>query len=91
MMSDLRQRLTFALRSVFRQRARSAGTLAAIALGVAGLILAGGVVHVQRLLVGRQAAAVGALEREDLLLDLRAVGLGVVDGAAIVVVFARFP
>lgn len=45
MMSDLRQRLTFALRSVFRQRARSAGTLAAIALGVAGLILAGGFVQ----------------------------------------------
>ena len=30
----------FALRNVFRQRARSAGTLAAISLGVAGLILA---------------------------------------------------
>ena len=45
MMSDLRQRLKFALRSVFRQRARSAGTLAAIALGVAGLILAGGFVQ----------------------------------------------
>lgn len=37
---DLHQRLNFALRNVFRQRARSAGTLAAIALGVAGLILA---------------------------------------------------
>ncbi|MDR2112615.1 MAG: ABC transporter permease [Candidatus Accumulibacter sp.] len=39
------QRLNFALRNVFRQRARSAGTLAAIALGVAGLILAGGFVQ----------------------------------------------
>ncbi len=45
MMADLRQQLRFALRSVFRQRARSAGTLAAIALGVAGLILAGGFVQ----------------------------------------------
>ena len=35
----------FALRNVFRQRARSAGTLAAISLGVAGLILAGGFVQ----------------------------------------------
>lgn len=34
----------FALRNVFRHRARSAGTLAAIAIGVAGLILAGGFV-----------------------------------------------
>lgn len=42
---DLHQRLNFALRNVFRQRARSAGTLAAIALGVAGLILAGGFVQ----------------------------------------------
>ena len=33
--------LAFALRNVFRQRTRSAGTLAAISLGVAGLILAG--------------------------------------------------
>lgn len=39
------QRLTFALRNVFRQRMRSAGTLAAISLGVAGLILAGGFVQ----------------------------------------------
>lgn len=39
------QRLKFALRNVFRQRMRSAGTLAAIALGVAGLILAGGFVQ----------------------------------------------
>lgn len=39
------QRLTFALRNVFRQRMRSAGTLAAICLGVAGLILAGGFVQ----------------------------------------------
>lgn len=38
-------RVSFALRSVFRQRVRSAGTLAAIALGVAGLILAGGFVQ----------------------------------------------
>ena len=45
MKADLRQRLNFALRNVFRQRARSAGTLAAIALGVAGLILAGGFVQ----------------------------------------------
>ena len=45
MMADLRQHLRFALRNVFRQRARSAGTLAAIALGVAGLILAGGFVQ----------------------------------------------
>lgn len=34
----------FALRNVFRHRARSAATLAAIAIGVAGLILAGGFV-----------------------------------------------
>ena len=39
------QLLSFALRNVFRQRARSAGTLAAISLGVAGLILAGGFVQ----------------------------------------------
>ncbi|MDR1936630.1 MAG: ABC transporter permease [Candidatus Accumulibacter sp.] len=39
------RRLNFAWRNVFRQRARSAGTLAAIALGVAGLILAGGFVQ----------------------------------------------
>lgn len=37
--------LAFALRNVFRQRARSAATLAAISLGVAGLILAGGFVQ----------------------------------------------
>lgn len=37
--------LSFALRNVFRQRMRSAGTLAAISLGVAGLILAGGFVQ----------------------------------------------
>ena len=41
----LPQRLSFALRNVFRQRVRSAGTLAAISLGVAGLILAGGFVQ----------------------------------------------
>jgi len=35
---------SIALRNVFRQRARSAATLAAIAIGVAGLILAGGFV-----------------------------------------------
>ena len=39
------QRWAFALRNVFRQRARSAGTLAAIAFGVVGLILAGGFVE----------------------------------------------
>lgn len=38
-------RLAFALRNVFRQRTRSAATLAAISLGVAGLILAGGFVQ----------------------------------------------
>ena len=37
--------LAFALRNVFRQRMRSAGTLAAIGLGVAALILAGGFVQ----------------------------------------------
>ena len=36
---------SLALRNVFRQRARSAATLAAIAIGVAGLILAGGFVQ----------------------------------------------
>ncbi len=41
----LPQRLIFALRNVFRQRMRSAGTLAAISLGVAGLILASGFVQ----------------------------------------------
>lgn len=45
MTSGFAQRLLFALRNVFRQRVRSAGTLAAIALGVAGLILAGGFVQ----------------------------------------------
>jgi putative ABC transport system permease protein len=35
----------FALRNVFRQKARSAATLIAIAVGVAGLILAGGFVQ----------------------------------------------
>ena len=37
--------LAFALRNVFRQRIRSVGTLVAISLGVAGLILAGGFVQ----------------------------------------------
>ncbi|MBN9422658.1 MAG: ABC transporter permease [Candidatus Accumulibacter sp. 66-26] len=37
--------LAFALRNVFRQRVRSAATLAAISLGVAGLILASGFVQ----------------------------------------------
>lgn len=37
--------LSLALRNIFRQRARSAATLAAIAIGVAGLILAGGFVQ----------------------------------------------
>ena len=41
----LPQKLIFALRNVFRQRTRSAGTLAAISLGVAGLILASGFVQ----------------------------------------------
>ena len=45
MKSGIFQRLAFALRNVFRQRVRSAGTLAAIGLGVAGLILAGGFVQ----------------------------------------------
>ena len=36
---------TLALRNIFRQRARSAATLTAIAIGVAGLILAGGFVQ----------------------------------------------
>ena len=45
MTHPLLQRLAFALRNVFRQRIRSAGTLAAISLGVAGLILAGGFVQ----------------------------------------------
>lgn len=38
-------RLVLAWRNVFRQRARSAATLAAISIGVAGLILAGGFVQ----------------------------------------------
>ena len=42
---ELWQRVAFALRNVFRHRLRSAGTLAAISLGVAGLILAGGFVQ----------------------------------------------
>lgn len=45
MTSYFPQRLFFALRNVFRQRTRSAATLAAIGLGVAGLILAGGFVQ----------------------------------------------
>jgi putative ABC transport system permease protein len=36
---------SLAVRNIFRQRARSAATLAAIAIGVAGLILAGGFVQ----------------------------------------------
>lgn len=36
---------SLALRNILRQRARSAATLTAIAIGVAGLILAGGFVH----------------------------------------------
>lgn len=36
---------SLALRNIYRQRARSAATLAAIAIGVAGLILAGGFVQ----------------------------------------------
>ena len=39
------QQFSLALRNVFRQRMRSAGTLAAISLGVAGLILAAGFVQ----------------------------------------------
>lgn len=39
------QRFSLALRNVFRQRMRSAGTLAAISLGVVGLILAAGFVQ----------------------------------------------
>ena len=39
------QKLSFVLRNVFRQRVRSAGTLAAISMGVCGLILAGGFVQ----------------------------------------------
>ena len=38
------QFLLFALRNIFRHRARSAATLAAISIGVASLILAGGFV-----------------------------------------------
>ncbi len=45
MSTHILQLWAFALRNVFRQRARSAGTLAAISLGVAGLILAGGFVQ----------------------------------------------
>ena len=45
MSSAFAQRLSLALRNVFRQRMRSAGTLAAISLGVAGLILAAGFVQ----------------------------------------------
>ena len=39
------QRFSLALRNVFRQRMRSAGTLAAISLGVIGLILAAGFIQ----------------------------------------------
>ena len=45
MKSEFAQRFSLALRNVFRQRMRSAGTLAAISLGVAGLILAAGFVQ----------------------------------------------
>ena len=45
MTSAFAQRFSLALRNVFRQRMRSAGTLAAISLGVAGLILAAGFVQ----------------------------------------------
>jgi len=41
----LNQTLSLALRNLLRQRARSAATLTAIAIGVAGLILAGGFVQ----------------------------------------------
>lgn len=37
--------LSFALRNIFRQKARSAGTLIAISIGIAGLILAGGFIQ----------------------------------------------
>lgn len=39
------ENILFALRNVFRQRARAVATLAAIALGVAGLIIVGGFVQ----------------------------------------------
>lgn len=45
MSSGLRHLLALALRNLFRQRARSAATLAAISLGVVGLILARGFVQ----------------------------------------------
>lgn len=45
MSAPLLQVMRFALRNVFRHRLRSAATLAAISLGVAGLILAGGFVQ----------------------------------------------
>ena len=45
MSAPLLQVMGFALRNVFRHRLRSAATLAAISLGVAGLILAGGFVQ----------------------------------------------
>ena len=41
----MKHSVSFALRNVFRQRARTAATLIAIAVGVAGLILAGGFVQ----------------------------------------------
>src|SRR5439155_3742652 len=44
---------------------------------------------VERLLVGRQPDAVRSLEREDRFLDQRAVGLRVVDGAAVGIALAR--
>lgn len=43
--SAILERVAFALRNVFRHRARSMATLAAISVGVAGLILAGGFVQ----------------------------------------------
>lgn len=41
----MKHQIRFALRNIFRQKARSAATLVAIAIGVAGLILAGGFVR----------------------------------------------
>src|SRR6185295_4581862 len=45
--------------------------------------------HVERPVVGRQPDPVGPLEREDGLLDPRAVRPGVVDGAAVGIALAR--
>ena len=58
MSTHILQLWAFALRNVFRQRARSAGTLAAISLGVAGIL----VMNVMLVAVSQRTAEIGLLK-----------------------------